>query len=301
MSISNDKKLCDIFFYLNINFMNFFKANWKTILYPGMVMLIIIFDQIVGISYLVTLIKIFVFSIIHVFYVKKTKYIYDSEVYRHYAELRSEYENNFTLEYIIPEKTKRVLFIIIYSLSLFLCIISNNIFSGKGQLGLVLCILCIIFIIDVFYEFVRTFTNTTNFSKVNAKLPLSIRVCSVQKRYMYTFLMQKLVQHGPTCINAVKGVAAGVGVMEIGYATAFEISECGPLTKYVANEYVYKANELDYPIYSRQDLIYEGQRKNILEGVIDGSRAYCDMPKRTFSFCSELERNEFLLKNRIVK
>ena len=89
--------------------------------------------------------------------------------------------------------------------------------------------------------------------------------------------------------------------MEIGYATAFEISECGPLTKYVANEYVYKANELDYPIYSRQDLIYEGQRKNILEGVIDGSRAYCDMPKRTFSFCSELERNEFLLKNRIVK
>ena len=63
--------------------MNFLKANWKTILYPGMVIFIIIFDQIVGISYLVTLIKIFVFSIIHVFYVKKTKYIYDSEVYRH--------------------------------------------------------------------------------------------------------------------------------------------------------------------------------------------------------------------------
>ena len=235
--------------------MNFFKANWKTILYPGMVMLIIIFDQIVGISYLVTLIKIFVFSIIHVFYVKKTKYIYDSEVYRHYAELRSEYENNFTLESIIPEKTKRVLFIIIYSLSLFLCIISNNVFSGKGQLGLVLCILCIIFIIYVFYEFVRTFTNTTNFSKVNAKLPLSIRVCSVQKRYMYTFLMQKLVQHGPTCINAVKGVATGVSLIEMGYPKVFSDGRLGPLTKFIGNEVIYKDQGLVYPICSCEDMI----------------------------------------------
>jgi len=235
------------------------------------------------------------------FYVKKTKYIYDSEIYHHYTELRSEYEGNFTLDSILPEQTKRVLFIVIYSLTLFLCIIGNNKFSGKVELSLLLCILGVIFIIDVLYEFIRTSTNTTDFTKVKSKIPSSLRLYNQQKRFMYTIIMQKFVQYGPACINGIKTVVAGVGVVEVGYPTVFADGQLGPLTKFVANDLIYKNQGLECPIQTQEDMIYESHRKVVEAGVVDGFRSYNHMPKRTFSFCSEVEREDFLVKNRIIK
>lgn len=46
-------------------------------------------------------------------------------------------------------------------------------------------------------------------------------------------------------------------------------------------------------------MIYEAQRQATEQGVIDGSRVFNDMPKRNFSFRSEIERTEFLTKNSI--
>ena len=114
-------------------------------------------------------------------------------------------------------------------------------------------------------------------------------------------IMQKFVQYGSSCINVVKGVSAGVGILEMGYPTMFADGQLGPLTKLVGNKVIYKDAGLVCPIKTVQDMIYESQRQIVEEGVINGSRAYNHMPKRTFSFCSEIERNEFLLKNRIQK
>lgn len=281
--------------------MLFFTKNWKTLFFPLIITCIILLDQFFNFPFYITILKILTFSVVHGFYVKRTKYIYDSEIYKHYVELRSEYEKGFTLEIFISQENKKMLFLMIYFLTIFLCIVGNITFSGKGELGLLLCILSGIFIFDVFYELIRTFTNKTDFTRIKSKLPGSIVLQTGQKRHMYSLVMQKFVQHGPACINIAKGITAGLGMVEIGYATTFETSQCGPLTKYVANEHIYKANGLDHPINTRQDLIYEGQRKIQLDGIVDGNRAYCDMPKRNFSFCSEMERNEFLIKNRIKK
>ena len=66
----------------------FLKNNWQSFLYPFVVMLIIAFDQVLEVSYLVTSGKIFFFSLGHVIFVYKTKYIYQSDTYIYYAKLR---------------------------------------------------------------------------------------------------------------------------------------------------------------------------------------------------------------------
>jgi hypothetical protein len=158
-----------------------------------------------------------------------------------------------------------------------------------------------LFIFDALYEFMRTVTNKTDFTKVKSKIPDSIRIYGQQRRTMYSFVLQKLIQHGPTCVNGMKVFGAGVGFVEIGYPEVFADEQLGPLTKLVANKIIYKNEGLEYPIQTKQDMIYESHKKIIEGGVVDGSRDHNDMPKRTFSFCSEVERNEFLVKNRIIK
>ena len=112
-------------------------------------------------------------------------------------------------------------------------------------------------------------------------------------------IIQKFIQYGPYFINAVKSVAAGLGVMELGYPTVFSVGQLGPLTKFIGNEVIYKDQGMIYPICSYEDMIYESHRKATEEGILDGSRTFNDMPKRMFSFRSEIERNEFLEKFRI--
>lgn len=284
--------------------MDFLKRNWKTLFYPFAILFIILFDQVLGFSPYITILKILIFSIIHAFIVHRTKYIYDSDTYRYYVILRTEYESNFVFDPIYSEATRRVLFILIYSLTLLLIIVRNNEFYGKTQLALVLCMLGIVFIIDIIYELVRMATNKTDFNKI--KLPVSTygkpeTIYGSQRRYMYTMIVQKFVKFGPACINVTKAVSTGVGIVEFGYPTIFADGQLGPVTKLIANKIIYKNEGLECPIQTQQDMIYESHRKVIEEGVVDGSRAYNPMPKRTFSFCSEIERNEFLIKNRIVR
>ena len=279
----------------------FLKNNWQSFLYPFVVMLIIAFDQVLEVSYLVTSGKIFFFSLGHVIFVYKTKYIYQSDTYIYYAKLREEYESNFSYDALLAPRTKQRLFLSICFLAFLIVILRQDNFSCTYQLAILLCLLSPVYIADCFYELFRTFTNTTDFENVKTKIPGSFGNSNIHKRYMYTMIMQKVVQHGPTCINAVKGVSAGVGILEMGYPTIFADGQLGPLTKLVGNKFIYKDAGLVCPIKTAQDMVYESQRQIVEEGVIDGSRAYNHMPKRTFSFCSEMERNEFLLKNRIQK
>ena len=281
---------------------NFLGHSWKTVLYPVAIICIILFDQLMGFSVYTTIFKILVFSIIHIFVVKRTKYIYDSDTYRYYATLRKEYEANFIFEPLVTESTRKIGFIVISTLMLFLSIFRDTEFSGKHQVGLLLCMLGIFFIMDVIYELVRTATNKTDFSKIQTPTTTYSKIDSVyasRRRTMFTMIVQKFVKYGPACMNVTKAVSASVGVVEFGYPTVFAPGQLGPLTKFAANEILYKNQGLQCPIETTQDMIYESSRQHIEKGVANGSREANYMPKRTFSFVSEIERNKFLEENKI--
>lgn len=283
---------------------NFLRHSWKSLFYPVAILFIILFDQLMGFSIYITIFKILLFSIVHGVVVKRTNYIYDSHTYQYYAALRKEYDSNFTFEPFFTESTRRIGFIVIYSLMLFLSIFRENEFSGKHQIGLLLCMVGMIFIMDVIYELIRMATNKADFSKIQIPVSTYGKVDSIyasQRRTMYTMVVQKFVKYGPTCINVTKAVSAGIGVLEYGYPTVFAPGHLGPLTKFAANQILYKNEGLQYPITTQQDMIYEYNRQLIEQGVADGSRKHNYMPKRTFSFVSEMERNQFLEENKIVK
>ena len=283
---------------------HFLQNSWKTLFYPVAILFIVLFDQFMGFSIYVTIFKVLLFSSIHVFVVKRTNYIYDSLTYRYYATLRKEYESNFTFEPLVTESTRKIGFIVIYALMFFLSIFRDTEFSGKHQVGLLLCMLGIFFIMDVIYELVRTATNKTDFSKIQMPTTTHSKINSVyasRRRTMFTMIVQKFVKYGPACINATKAISAGVGVVEFGYPTVFAPGQLGPLTKFAANELLYKNEGLQCPIKTTQDMIYESNRQLIEEEVAIGSRELNYMPKRTFSFVSEIERNKFLEENKIVK
>ena len=283
---------------------NLLRHSWKTVFYPVAVIFIIMFDQFMGFSVYVTIFKILMFSILHAFVVKRTKYIYDSVIYHYYATLRKEYEANFTFEPLVTESTRQIGFLVIYTLILFLSIFRYNDFSGKHQIGLLLCMIGTIFIVDVIYELIRIATNKTDFSKI--QMPISSfsksgSIYTCQRRTMYTMIVQKFVKYGPACIHVTKAISAGVGIVEFGHPTVFAPGKLGPLTKFTANEILYKNEGLQCPIVTTQDMIYECNRQLIEEGVANGSRQSNYMPKRTFSFVSEMERNQFLEENKVIK
>jgi len=68
----------------------------------------------------------------------------------------------------------------------------------------------------------------------------------------------------------------------------------GLATEFVMNRQF--GDNIEYPIQTKQDIIYESQRA----GVEDSSRPFNYMPKRTFSFKSEIEPTEFLAKNSVI-
>lgn len=56
----------------------------------------------------------------------------------------------------------------------------------------------------------------------------------------------------------------------------------GPVTEFIMNRQF--GDNIEYPIQTKQDIIYERV------GIEDGSRPFNYMPKRTFSFKSEIKR-----------
>ena len=248
--------------------MKLFQLNWQTFLFPIALVFIILFDRVIGFSYTITVIKVLIISIIHVFLVYKTKYIYKSEIYKYYVELNAEFQKGFILPPLLSQKQKNITFFAIFFFGTFITVTIDIELECSYYLCIFLSIACIIFIIDFFYEVLRVKTNKTNFTLTKVKLPSSLTT----QRYMFTVATQKLVQYSPLCIQAIKGIVTMGIATEVGLPTLMGgPNNIGPLTSLYVNKVEYPYVQV--PIETRTDIIYEhaykGYDNDVARGYID--------------------------------
>ena len=98
----------------------FIKKNWKFLLFPILILFVLIFDFIIGINFTITVFKILFLSLIHYFFVLRTKYVFESELIDYYARLKLEYESNKIMYPLLTPLMSKLLFwiFIIGSMSL---------------------------------------------------------------------------------------------------------------------------------------------------------------------------------------
>ena len=248
--------------------MKFIKLNWQTFLFPISLLFIFLFDRVVGFSYSITIIKILVISILHMFLVYKTKYIYKSEIYEYYVELDAEFQKGFILSPLIPRNQKNITFFSIFFVGIFLTLTLDMELEYSYHLCIFLCIACILFVIDFCYEILRVKTNRMDFNLTRIKLPSSLTT----QRYMFTVATQKLVQYGPLCVQAIKGIVTMGIATEVGLPTLTGgPNNIGPLTSLYVNKIEYPYVQV--PIETRTDIIYEhaykGYDNDVARGYID--------------------------------
>jgi hypothetical protein len=99
--------------------MKFLFKNYKGLIYPLIILSILFFDQIIfQIPLIITLLKLFCFSILHYLYVLKTDYIYDSDIYRYLTDLKIELEKNYIIKPFLSPIQSTIIF---WSLLTLLC------------------------------------------------------------------------------------------------------------------------------------------------------------------------------------
>ena len=247
--------------------MQFLKKNWQSFAFPFILIAIIAFDNIVGLPWTLIFIKVFLISFFHALLVYKTKYIYNSEIYEYYVHLNAEYQKNHVLNPFLSSRFKNGLFFGNFVLGTIMTLLLDTEFNYAYQICLVLCVSSIIFIMDFLYEIFRTTKNTINFKNSNISLPLSLK--GRIQRYMFTMAVNKLIQYGPLCIQAVKAVTTIVIATEVGFPTLIGgPNNIGPFTSLYVNSVEYP--NVEVPLRTRCDIMYEHAYKGYQEDVAKG-------------------------------
>lgn len=254
----------------------FFKSNWKFLLFPLSLSFIIIFDYYFEYSIYVTLIKITVFSLVHLLFVLRTKYLFDSDIIRYYASLKAEFESGYIVKSALSPRQSRYIYYFYYFISLLLLF---SLYSDPSVYELIILnsfwhvIFFIIFFTDFSFELYRLKTNTSNLSKI----PVPTSLSNVR---FFSGTIIKFATIAPTCAKASSALISGLALSEIAVPTLRGgFNRQGPLTNYYLNSYEY--DSLACPIETRADTNYEnayhGYEKDVREGVLSEN----PLPKRT--------------------
>ena len=78
---------------------NLIKNNWRGVLFPTICGGIILSDQLLfDLFWAIRLLKVFVFSILHILFVLKRKYVYNSDIYNYLTLLNIELDKNHVIK-----------------------------------------------------------------------------------------------------------------------------------------------------------------------------------------------------------
>lgn len=252
--------------------MNYIVKNWRALLFPLVLSIVILIDYILEVPLALTLFKITLMSLVHYLYVLRTKYVYNSDIYIYLSDLKNEFEKH----HVITPILSRTNFAILSWLSLIGTLSALHFIDFHSPYAVsvwsTLSIVYILLICDVIMEIIRIWTNKANLTKV--KVPFSLQ----QTRGMW----QVLSKVGPACVKVAVVVAPTLGLLEIGYPlVSGGPNNLGPLTTYYVNNQLY--SDLEYPIKTRFDVMYEHawhlEEQNIKDGCLDSN----SLTKRTFS------------------
>lgn len=254
----------------------FLKKNYKSLLFPLMILGIFLFDQILMHFPLeLTVLKILFISLLHTFVVLRTNYIYSTDIYIYLSALKVARENNFIIKPILSEIQCNVLFGI--SLGSFLILTH---FNNLGEISNVLFGILIssffLLFLNSLNEVFRNYTNKADLHRV--KIPASLQ----QRRYVIS-LSQLGTKAVPLCINTVKLLGATLGLSEFGVPMLTGgPNNIGPITAFVVNT-KYADNDMTCPIRTRLDITAEHAYYVNQENVKDGHISENPTGKRMFS------------------
>jgi hypothetical protein len=253
----------------------FVTRNWKAILFPVVILLIITFDQcILGLPWELTTVKVFFISSLHVMLVLKTKYLFDSDIYNYLSSLKLEHERCFIIKPFLSNLQTSIIFGITFILFL---VVSHGLFSVYTSFfnGLLILCLCALFANSI-NEMARNYTNRSDLGQV--RVPPSIQ----QRRFTIT-LLQLGTKVSPLCANAVKLVGTGLGLSEIGIPIVTGgPNKIGPVTHWITNR-IYAGNEMTCPIRTRLDVMAEHAFFINQQNVDDGLLKQNPIGKRKFN------------------
>ena len=242
--------------------MRFFINNWKAFTYPLFCLSILIVDQLVlNVPLLLTLLKIGGLSFLHVVFVFKNKYVFDSDIYHYISNLRTELDKHNMIKPILTSSQSMYLFWFYFLiLTLFLSDFVHTI-EYKMLLFYSVVILTIIVFVDGINEIFRAFTNKADLNKVYT--PFSLR----QTRYMW----KALAQLTPVCASIGKIVTGTlVGTEIIGPGFIGNGQTIGPVTKVIANDYIYPGCNIT--LQTKYDIAYESYKSGWNLEVNEGLR-----------------------------
>jgi hypothetical protein len=209
---------------------------------------IIFFDQILmEFPIELTIFKVLVVSLLHVLFVMRTKYVYNSDIYIYLSDLKKAREECFIIKPLLSDLQSGILFWL--SFVLFLGIT----YFGLGQSNLLNGLLLLCFstlLLNGFNEILRNLTNKAELSRV--AVPPSLQ----QRRFMPT-IAQFGAKAAPLCGNALRTVGAGIGISEVAlpFVTGGP-NNIGPITRWATNK-MYAGNKMTCPINTRLDVMAE--------------------------------------------
>jgi hypothetical protein len=217
--------------------------------------------------------------ILHYFLVLRTKYIFESDLSRYAKEYSEFYEKDMVLSPLLSKKVWVLLFLLAY-LILVLFSIDIPLVSNK-ILGLFFLGITLIMVMDLFYEFLRFYTNKR--SKNRIKIPISLS----QVRFLGG-VVEVVVKTQPLCLKIAGSLLSVLGATEFFLPLALGgPNNIGPATNIAANAY-YSSHNMPVPIRTRLDIVYEHaygiDQKNFLN-----DSAYRPLPQRTESFFSAIQ------------
>ena len=77
--------------------MNYISKNWRALIFPLLLIIILVIDRISGVLLTFTLSKLMLISLLHYLYVIRTKYIYNSDIYIYLSDLKHEFEKHHVI------------------------------------------------------------------------------------------------------------------------------------------------------------------------------------------------------------
>lgn len=288
-----------------IYYKNTFFKRYEKLIFPIAVGISISLSILLQISLETGILRVLILFIIF-----KIKFpVFGSSIYTAYIkELKETYERGLKPEeeFLSLQISQRITMMLLLSLLISSFLDSESVL--KNMLSLISAWCAVYIIIDFLNEIKRSIMNTANLKLVpkpilDKKLVRSHWTHAYQgvKHSIVTNIVPKAYAFGGT--YGPKLVSATVALLTISEKIIPDLYNpdvnIGPVTKTVMN--IQFSESLEYPIKTKQDVVYESQRAGVEDGVKDGSRSYNYMPKRTFSFYSEVERTEFLAKNSIIK
>jgi hypothetical protein len=254
----------------------FLKKNYKSLLFPLMVIGIAVFDQVfMHFALEFTALKILFVSILHSFVVLRTNYVYTTDIYIYLSSLKLAREKNFVVKPILSQIQCNFLFFSSF-ISFFILTHVNELGElGNILFGVLIGSFCVLFL-NSLNEVFRNYTNKADLRRVN--VPASLQ----QRRYVIS-LAQLGTKAVPLCVNTVKLLGATLGLSELGVPMLTGgPNNIGPITAFVVNK-KYADNDMTCPIRTRLDITAEHAYYVNEENVKEGNISENPTGKRMFS------------------